>query len=159
MYVQWDQFSTHASQGMDEKWFINCPKIDEKHKAHYQSSSCNAVCKKTPRVLFLPRVRYVLGNSLLKFLLVKAYGNKVQLVCLVVVGLGSPLQLLLGSKAAVKFHIQGFDILGSWVTQVCCILHNLTSPAQTCREPQDFCMAAMIAVFFMFGLEKQMLSL
>ena len=41
-------------------------------------------------VLFLPRVHCVLGNILLKLVLVEAYGNKVQQVCLVVVGLGSP---------------------------------------------------------------------
>ena len=44
---------------------------------------------KSPTVLFLPQVRYVWGNFLLKLLLVEAYGNKVQQICLVVVGLGS----------------------------------------------------------------------
>ena len=44
------------------------------------------VKKTLTRVLFLPRVCYVLGIFFLKLFFVEAYGNKVQQVCLVVVG-------------------------------------------------------------------------
>ena len=75
--------------------------MDENCYARYGLSSCTTVCKKIPRVLFLPQVHCVLGNFLLKFFLVEAYGNKARQVCLLVVALGS--------RAAVKFHI-GFSI-------------------------------------------------
>ena len=94
---------------MNEKWLIVCPLIDENCNARYWSFPCTIVCnKKTLRVLFLPLVRNVLGKFMLKLLLVEAYGSKVQQVCLVVVGLGSPFRVsfvvAIGSGATLKFH-------------------------------------------------------
>ena len=54
-----------------------CPKLDGNCSAPSWSSSCTVVCKKVPRVLFLPQVRSIMGNFLLKLLLVEAFGNKV----------------------------------------------------------------------------------
>ena len=110
---------------MNEKWLIVCPLIDENCNARYWSFPCTIVCnKKTLRVLFLPLVRNVLGKFMLKLLLVEAYGNKVQQVCLVVVGLESSLicrvlfVVVLGSTTAWN---------NLWATQwdlVCFGLHK-----------------------------------
>ena len=75
---------------MDEDWLIVCPKMDENCSTRHWSFPCNVVCKKHLGLCFFLKSDVFLGNFfLLKLLLVKTYGEKIQQVWLVVVGLGS----------------------------------------------------------------------